>query len=161
MNPPLIRLIAAAPAVLDGAPATTVAIFSEFEREPTLRCHIWSGYDFFAENQSTAFYWLIWGRLCCVPIGLLGAWVCWRWGNELFGRPCGLLAFLLWVTSPLVVGHGCLITSDVAGAALGVVAAYLYWRWLQFDSIGRLLSAGTMLGFAMSAKTTWVAGLLL
>lgn len=161
VNPPLIRLIAAIPAVLDGAPSATVAIYSELESKPTLRRNISLGYDFFAENRESAFQWLLWGRLCCIPICLLGAWACWRWGDELFGRPSGLVAFLLWITSPLILGHGWLITSDVAGAALGVVAAYLFWRWLRSDTTGRLLSAGTMLGVAMSAKTTWIVALVL
>lgn len=156
VNPPLIRMIAAAPAVLDGAPSATVAIYAELERKPTMRRNISLGYDFFSENGAAAFRWLTWGRFCCIPICLLGAWGCWRWGNELFGRPSGLVACLLWMTSPLILGHGCLITSDVAGAAFGVVAAYFFWRWLQDDSWGRLLSAGTMLGLALLAKTTWV-----
>lgn len=161
VNPPLIRLIAAVPAVIDAAPSETVTLYATWERKPTLRRNISLGYDFFAENRDAAFRWLIWGRLCCIPLCALGAWACWRWGNDLFGRPSGLVAFLLWITSPLILGHGCLITSDVAGAALGVSATYLFWRWLQVDSIGRLLSAGTMLGFAMSAKTTWIVALIL
>lgn len=159
VNPPLIRLIAAAPAVLDGAPSTTVATYSELERDPTCRRNISLGFDFFAENREVAFRWLIWGRLCCIPIVVLGAWACWRWAKELFGPPSGLVSFLLWITSPVILGHGCLITSDVAGASLGVVSAYLYWRWLRVDTIGRLLYAGTMLGFAMAAKTTWAVAL--
>lgn len=161
VNPPLIKLIAAIPALAEGGPSNIVAVYAQLERKPTIRRNISLGYDFFDENRNAAHKWLIYGRLCCLPFCLVGAWTCWRWADELYGRPAGLVALLLWITSPLILGHGCLITSDVAGSALGVLAAYLFWRWLRADTLHRLLLAGTSLGLAISAKSTWVIGLIL
>lgn len=65
------------------------------------------------------------------PIQRAAAYICYRWANELHGPPAGLLPAALWCLAPLVLAFGATIVPDVGAAALGVVAAYAYWRWLH------------------------------
>lgn len=68
------------------------------------------------------------GRLPVVALSLFAALVCFAWARQRFGDAAGLAALALYATSPLVLAHAGLVTTD-AGATLGVVATmWLWWR---------------------------------
>src|SRR5262249_44829584 len=107
-NPPLVGVVAALPvtrALGDLDAGRRDALLASPDR-------------FLAEVGSRAPRLVGLGRLACLPFGLLGAWVCWRWARDLDGEVAGLLALLLWATCPNLLGHGSLITADVAATAL-------------------------------------------
>ena len=68
------------------------------------------------------------GRLPVAVLSLLAALVCFVWARQRFGDAAGLAALLLYATSPLMLAHAGLVTTDM-GATLGVVATmWLWWR---------------------------------
>jgi len=107
-------------------------------------------------NGFRSFWHFTLARWACIPFSLLGAYICFRWARELYGGAAGLLALTLWCFSPNIITHGQLITPDLGATALGVTAAYFFWRWLKRPEWPRTLAAGLALGIAELAKTTWI-----
>jgi 4-amino-4-deoxy-L-arabinose transferase-like glycosyltransferase len=150
VNPPLVRLLAALPVVL-ARPATDWKSFDAASRSE------WAvGSDFIAVNGERSWRLFTLARWACVPLSLLGAWVCYRWAGELYGRWAGLLALALWCFGPNLLAHAQLITPDAGAASLGVAAGYCFWRWLRQPTWGRTVAAGLLLGLAELSKMTWV-----
>ncbi|WP_197526304.1 ArnT family glycosyltransferase [Botrimarina colliarenosi] len=112
------------------------------------------GADFVAANGQRSHYLISIARCACIPFSWIGAIICYLWGKDLYGRPAGLLACLLWCFDPSILGHGALITPDAHCAALGVAANYTFWRWLINPTWSGTLLAGAVLGVAELSKTT-------
>lgn len=150
VNPPLVRSIAAIPVWL----ADPSMDWSDFEPDPQKRTEVSLGRRFIQQHGDQAIKYLIWGRWACIPLCVLGAWICYRWAREAYGQIAGLLALTLWVFSPLLLGHGELITPDVGATALGLAATFLFRRWLITPTWQKAVGCGAVLGLAFLAKTT-------
>lgn len=150
VNPPLVRTVAALP-LLAADPVTDWGHYhSGWRPEWTV------GLDFLKANPDRSLRLFTLGRWACIPFCLLGGFVCWRWGRELYGTRAGLLALTLWAFCPTVLGHGQLVTPDVAAAAVGVLAGYAFWRWLKNPTLLGATAAGVCLGLCLLVKSTWV-----
>src|SRR5262245_34086491 len=66
------------------------------------------------------------------------------------------MAAALWCTSPGVLGHGSLLTPDVAATALGLATCFLFSRWLMAPGFPQALLVGVVLGLAEVSKSTWI-----
>ncbi len=86
----------------------------------------------------------------------MGGYICYRWARELYGDWSGLLALTLWCFGPNILANGQMITPDMGATALGVTAAYVFWRWLKRPGWMLALAAGLALGLALLTKTTWI-----
>ena len=150
VNPPLPRMVAAIP-VLWCRPKTD---WSNYQLNPLARETIPMGIRFAKANGMRTFFLFAVGRWACIPFSLLGAWVCWRWGTELWGNKAGIAALILWCCNPLILGHGALIMPDVPAAATGALAAFKFWEWLREPCWSRSVVAGLALGMAEVCKTT-------
>jgi hypothetical protein len=151
VNPPLVKLIASLPAFLAGVdvkvdPRQLSGSRPEFELGAAIVDHY----------RERSINYLMWGRLACIPFSLIGALVCFQWGSDLFGSRGGLAAAALWCFSPNILGHGALITPDIAGAAMGILAAWTFWRWLRSPTLHWAIVAGLTMGMAVVTKTTWI-----
>lgn len=151
-NPPLVRMIAAAPVLL----ADPQTDWSGYYESPGARPTFDVGADFVTANGRRAFWLYTLGRWALIPVCLIGGYVCYRWARELYGPAAGLVALSLWSFSPDVIGNGALITPDAGATAFGVLAAYTFHRWLNEPHWDWALAAGVTLGFAQLAKMTWV-----
>jgi hypothetical protein len=153
VNPPLVRMIAALPALVAGAQSW----WGPLPKHPGARPEFYpAGAEFLKLNGERSFRLLTLARWACIPFSLLGGYLCFRWARELYGSGAGLLAACLWCFSPNILAHGQLITPDAGATALGLAAAYLFWRWLKAPTWPRALAAGLVLGLAELSKTTWV-----
>ena len=152
VNPPLVRMIAALPVMAAGAETD----WRGFEEDPGARPVFGMGGRFLAVNGERSFWLFTIARWACIPFSLLGGYVCFRWARELYGEPAGILALALWCFSPNIIAHGSLITPDSGATALGVTAAYFFWRWLKQPTWSRVLVAGVTLGLAELTKMTWI-----
>src|SRR4029453_17991507 len=94
------------------------------------------GRAFVSANLDWWFGYFVLARWACIPLSLLGGYVCWRWAADLYGPYAGLLALVLWCFCPNVLAHAQMITPDTGAAALGVTAAYAFWRWLKAPTVG-------------------------
>jgi Dolichyl-phosphate-mannose-protein mannosyltransferase len=73
-----------------------------------------------------------------------------------FGDLAGGCAVILTVFEPNLAGHGPLITTDMAVAAMTVAAVFCADRYLRKPSTWRLLLMGFALGLALASKHTGV-----
>ena len=152
VNPPLTKLLAAAPTVLLGREDD----WSLWSDDPGKRPAFQIAVNWQTANGARGFELLRAGRAVTAAFSLLGLWVCFRWGRDRHGPAGGLLAAGLWAFNPSILAHGCLLTPDVPSAATGLAAAYAFGRFLTGPTAGAALWAGLLLGAANLTKTTWV-----
>ncbi|MEM1062264.1 MAG: glycosyltransferase family 39 protein, partial [Planctomycetota bacterium] len=77
--------------------------------------------------------------------------------RELWGSDAsGLLALTLWCFSPNILGYAGLVTPDGAATSFGLLATYLFWRWLKKPDWKRATLAGLALGLAEVSKSSWI-----
>ncbi len=150
VNPPLVRLIAATPVVVAGAKTD----WTNLSVNPASRSEFLLGTAFMRANPEEFMRYFIWARWICIPFSLVGALVCLAWATDLYGRMAGVLALALWCFCPSVLGLGQLITTDMAAAALGLAAAFGFYRWLHMPTLAGAMSAGVLLGLSLLAKFT-------
>jgi tetratricopeptide (TPR) repeat protein len=73
-------------------------------------------------------------------------------GRRMFGGWAGLLAMFLVVFEPTIVGHGTLVTTDLAETCCYFAAVYAFYRYTQQRTNLRLVVAGVAAGLALAAK---------
>jgi 4-amino-4-deoxy-L-arabinose transferase-like glycosyltransferase len=152
VNPPLVRLVAAAPLL-----ATDIATdWRHYADDLDRRVEHVVGDDLADANGSRIFRYVTIARWACIGFSIVGALVCCWWARLLLGRLAGVAAATLWCFSPMILGHGSLVTPDVAGTALGLAACYSFARWLAAPSLPTALVAGFALGLAEVSKSTWI-----
>ncbi len=152
VNPPLVRMLATLPlSGIDFEMQFMFAANSTLERpEFDLGRQLWS------RHGRNAFWYLTLARWSLIPLSLIAALVIYRWSRSLYGGRSGLFAAALWCFSPLVIANAQMITPDAGAAALGVLAAYVFWQWLQEQTYDMALCAGATLGLAQLSKFTWI-----
>lgn len=141
-NPHLVDMVAALPLLLTDAQVDFSQAPGDFQ----------VAIDFLKRNQPACFWYITYARWACIPFAVLGAWTCYRWAFELFGPSSAAAALALWVFCPNILGHGQLVSADVAATSVGLLAFYLFWKWLcEPDWRGALLCGGA-LGLAELTK---------
>jgi 4-amino-4-deoxy-L-arabinose transferase-like glycosyltransferase len=95
---------------------------------------------------------IFWGRLPMLLILLALGFYLFKWTRELFGNAAGLLALFLFSFSPTFLGHGHLVTTDVAAALGCFVASYYFVQALQKPSGKNIVISGITLGIAELLK---------
>lgn len=153
VNPPLVRMIGALPVL-----ATNVQTeWSEWQSEsPYARPEFHVGRAFVIKNGPAVFWYFTLARWACIPICLVGATVVYLWSRELYGRLAGLISLWLYCFGPNLIAWGASLTPDAAGASMGVLASYTFWKWLQSPRWSRASVAGFCLGLAELTKSTWI-----
>lgn len=152
VNPPLPRMIAALPILAAGC-KTDWGVFYE---GVGARSEFALGENFVAANEERSVWIFTLARWACVPLSLLGGYVCFHWARELYGLAAGLLALTLWCFCPNMLAHGALITSDSSATALGLAACYTFWRWLRRPTWWHTLISGLVFGLAELSKSTLI-----
>ena len=157
VNPPLVRLVAAVPAVCSRADANWSSLCEEQSDDRFWRRPEWSmGIGLVRDNRDRIMRLFMLARWACIPFGLIGGYFCWRWAGELYGTWAATLALTLWCFSPNVITWSATICPDLAAASLGIAACYFFWRWLKEPEWWVALLAGIVLGLAQLTKMTWV-----
>ena len=145
-NPPLTGLVSALP-VLGAGPKTDWS---------SIPAHYTVARQFLEANGPRTCWLVRLGSWALIPFSLLGGYICYRWATDLYGDASGLMALALWTFSPSTIAYGPLITGDMPATAMGVAAAYCFWKWLCQPEWNRAVIAGLTLGSAELAKFVWV-----
>ena len=152
VNPPLVRLWATFPLFVSGYRLEHPKVQAT---DPDGRRIEYANGEWMIRNHPALFQQMLFlARVTCIPFSILGAAACYIAGRFLFGNLSGLIAVLLWTGSPMVLGHGALITEDLPAASLGAWAAVLFFCWLRWMSWSMALLLGFVLGLALLTKFT-------
>lgn len=151
VNPPLTRMVAALP-LLVVSPETD---WKSFHDGPGARPVFSMGLDFVAANGEQTVWLVTLARWSCIPFSIIGAYFAYRWSRMLSGPAAGLLTLTLWCFSPCMLAHGALITPDRAAAAMGLVCAFFFWRYLREPTWAWAIVSGVTLGLAELTRSTW------
>jgi hypothetical protein len=97
---------------------------------------------------------LVISRLARIPFFLLASWMLWRLTNS-WPNKKRMLCQLLWCTSPLMLGHGSIVSAD---ALCGVAMCFILWTtaglWKHPNWFGFAVS-GMAWGSAIGTKFTF------
>ena len=145
LNPPLVRMFAAAPLLVTDARAPSI----ETETDPT-------GYGdrFQATNPGRLQKLFLIGRCMIVLLSVVTGVILAVWSWKLFGPASACLAVFLWSLSPTVLAHGSLVTTDLGAATFFTATIFLLWRFAKQPSWKSALVFGVVLGLAQLAKYT-------
>jgi len=154
VNPPLVRIVAGAPVALFCNPNYDWKPYSPRSQD---RSEWRLGTAFVDANDPDDLrLYVFLMRLACIPLILLGGYFGYRFASELYGEWSGITFFVLWTFSPLILGWGATICPDVAGASMGIVGLYTFWRWLRTPTWSKASIAGICLGLMTLTKMTWI-----
>lgn len=151
VNPPLVRTLATAPLFFEPA---CDQVQPRLTRNPKHRPEFLDAPGFAMKTGDDFFRFVRTARLMCIPLSLLGGFICWKWSRDLYGPRAACLAVTLWCFSPMILGHGHLMTPDVGGASVGIAACYFFWRWHTHPTLPAACAAGGLLGLAELTKFT-------
>jgi hypothetical protein len=152
VNPPLVRMWATIPVLL----AMPEWRSDEVDARPPGRPEYTLGSRFILWNGREGDRFFVWARWMCIPISVIGSLTAFFWARELFGPAAGFLAIGLWSVSPSTLAMGQLMATDMAAGSFGLLASYLFWRWLKSPSWMMAILAGGGCGLACLSKTTWL-----
>ena len=153
VNPPLTRVIAAAPVVLLDEPKMD---WSVYRNKASFRSEVYLGRRMIELNGTSIYRRFFLARMSLVPIALVGTWLCFAFARRIFGVHAGLLSASLWAFSPSVLAYGSVVTPDLSSTVVVLAVAYGFLQWLElrnWPSTG-LLSLVT--GTAMLIKSVWI-----
>lgn len=88
--------------------------------------------------------------LLCLATAALIAW----WATQIGGRWAGALAMLLYVTSPVVLANGALVTPDTGAALAFLIALVAYDALLSRPALVPALATGAGVGLLLLSKFT-------
>ena len=151
VNPPLPDKVAAFPAFLTGTYCPTPAdlgISRHFFRQEFRAGEVW------VRKNENHLRWTIYGRYAMLIFVLLGIIAIYFFTRQSFGENAAILASLLWIFSPYILGHGCLVSPDVPSAALAVLSVFAFLKWLHRPTVFDAVLAGLALGLAELTKFT-------
>jgi hypothetical protein len=153
VNPPLIRMLAATPAVF----GSDMTIDANMLRDgPYDRPEFAAGQQFHQKLQAKSFWQFTLARWACIPLSLIGAYVVYCWSQKAYGNTPALIALTIYCFCPNVLAWGSAITPDAGAAAIGCAAGFAYWRWWYEPSWKRAVVAGGIMGLAELTKSTWI-----
>lgn len=143
-HPPLAKLVAALPLLVSRPkyPNPPNTYFRAVEFVGGFQLLYPPGFDALLNNGRAAIS--IFALLLAVLVALAA--------NEMFGRETALVALLIFVFDPLIIGHAPLITTDTAASCFIFATLYAYYRYAKKPSILRLLICGLAAGLALASK---------
>lgn len=153
-NPPLLKLLLAAPVALDRSVASPAVV------EPPLGWGPWEyGHRFMNANRERYLGLMTRARWAAIALGLVAGAVVFRWARDVFGVRAAAIVTSLFLLCPNVLAHGHLATIDMGALASIVLAMYALRRAQRNPGVVRMIVAGGTLGLALAIK--YLAVLLL
>jgi hypothetical protein len=150
VNPPLYRLIAAIPLLIDRPDITWHEYHGVGRPEQN------GGYQLLHQAPDVVRRQLRLSRLFMVPFFLLGAWVAYRWAGELYGNHASIVATAMWCLSPEILTRSSVVGPDLPAASTGLLSSYAFWRWMRNGANVTPWWVGFATALALLCKFTWL-----
>src|SRR6266446_795215 len=96
-------------------------------------------------------------RLGVLPFFVALVAITWLWAHRDFGTVAGAAAALILVTTPPLLAHAGLATTDMPVAATCVSALFAFVRWLEYPNASRTAILGAATALAITAKLSALA----
>lgn len=110
--------------------------------------------DFYQQNASQMHRITVLSRLVSIVMAGAIAWVLYAIGARVATRRAGVIAGGLWLTTPLVLGHGHLAGLDIPLTLAVVGGALLVLRYTEGPTLLRAAAVGAAGGAALLIRTT-------
>jgi 4-amino-4-deoxy-L-arabinose transferase-like glycosyltransferase len=145
-HPPLVKLLATVP-LLGKDLWVPPAQGRYFKAEAYL-----NGRDWLIRNDGGS-QWLIFRmRMAAGLLAIALSLVVFFAAREWFGEGAALVALLLLVFDPNVLGHSALVTTDVGVSLFFLASIYTFYRYVKQPGMIRLALAGLMAGLLLATK---------
>ncbi len=95
---------------------------------------------------------LFFSRLCMLPFFWIGCAAVWFWGLRIGGTNTAQLSVLLFTTTPPILAHAGLVTTDMALTSFVTATLVASLYWVSQPDWRRSLVLGTVLGLALLSK---------
>jgi 4-amino-4-deoxy-L-arabinose transferase-like glycosyltransferase len=151
VNPPLPRMIAAIPLLLDRPDVDWHYSESRYVRNEYQFAHQWV-----RDNHENLRRYLILTRCTMAGFFVLGLWVVRKWASRLYGGPAGWLAAVLWILNPDIIANSAVVAPDLPATASGLLAGYVFWSWLIQRKRPFPWSVAAAVAFAVLCKFSWL-----
>jgi len=96
-------------------------------------------------------------RLGVLPFFVALVSITWVWAHRHFGTIAGAVTALILVTTPPLLAHAGLATTDIPVAAAFVAALFAFMRWLENPIASRAAILGAATALAITAKLSALA----
>ncbi len=156
VNPPLPRMIAALPLLVDQPKIQWQTYPSPYARSEYRFAERWV-----SDNQSIIPRQLFFTRATVLLFFGLGLWSIVRWAQDLYGNASAWLAAAMWCFSPEIITHSAVVAPDLPAAASGLFCGYHFWRWLKLESRPMPWTVAATLALAILCKFSWLFLLVL
>lgn len=94
-------------------------------------------------------------RLGILPFFIMACLVVYVWAKQLFGEIAAYAALFLFISSPPILTHSGLATTDMAFTATFIASMYAFQNWLkQSSGVTWSVSLGIVIGFCLLSKIT-------
>ena len=146
-HPPLLKLVAAAPLNFGAWEEPGWPCGARLTPKPEMFA---AGTSFMVRNGVDRVVTLT--RLAAASLSLLLAALVFLSAREMFGRWEALASLALLAFEPSLIGHGSMVTTDMALSATALAAAYALYRYGKRPNAVRLVVLGLALGLLLAAK---------
>ncbi|WP_186774701.1 hypothetical protein [Allorhodopirellula solitaria] len=151
VNPPLPRMIAAIPLLLDRPEIDWHYSESRYVRNEYQFAHQWV-----RDNHEHLRRYLLWTRGTMAGFFLLGLWVVSKWSSQLYGGCAGWVAAMLWTFNPDIIANSAVVAPDLPATASGLLAGYVFWSWLIQRERPFPWAVAAAVAFAVLCKFSWL-----
>lgn len=95
-----------------------------------------------------------------LPFFLLAVWVVWSWARTRYGEASALIAVFLFTTTPIILGHAGMATTDMPEVATFVLAVLACVKFLETPTFALAAVVGATGALAVIAKFSGVVFLI-
>lgn len=92
------------------------------------------------------------GRPMTLLFSMVVAFFLYRWTRDLYGKWAGIFVLFMYCLEPSIIAHSQLVTTDIYGMGMIMLATYALWRFNRRRSAGNLILLGMLLGLSQAAK---------
>src|SRR6056297_1562798 len=155
VNPPLVRSIAAIPAVMRGDAQFYPWLASEPDSYERNEFNV--GYEHLRLQGIKSHHRFFWPRVFCLPLSICGLVATFYLGKELVDNTAGLAAAFIWATDPNICSNAATINPDLGATAFGVLVSLSILRFRRHDSRSNALYIAAFSGLSVLTKFSWLS----